>query len=85
MIVCSCNVLSDKDVTAAIAAGARRPSAVYAHKKCQADCGKCTRQICRLLKESGVEGITGCPPDLDGPETCAAAACVPSSPVASLP
>ncbi|QCE33795.1 hypothetical protein FAI41_05315 [Acetobacteraceae bacterium] len=51
MIICSCNLISDKDVFAAISAGACRPSQIYAHKKCKADCGGCTKQICRLLKE----------------------------------
>jgi bacterioferritin-associated ferredoxin len=57
MIVCSCNVFSDAQVRAVIAAGAERPrmSAVYASLGCAAQCGRCARTIKSLLDES-----TGC-------------------------
>ncbi|QDH13575.1 hypothetical protein E3E12_04490 [Formicincola oecophyllae] len=50
MIVCSCNALSERDVKSAIKAGASRPTQVYAHSQCSAQCGRCASHICKLLK-----------------------------------
>ncbi len=52
MYVCHCNGLTDKAIKAAIAAGAERPSEVYAGCGCQAQCGACTRTIVGLLRET---------------------------------
>jgi bacterioferritin-associated ferredoxin len=56
MIVCSCNVLSDHDVRAAVSApGALPPrtaSQVYGCLGCSAECGRCARTIRKILDEA---------------------------------
>jgi bacterioferritin-associated ferredoxin len=53
MIVCSCNVLSDKDVRTAIESDApRSTSQVYGCLGCSAQCGRCARTIRRLMDEA---------------------------------
>ena len=53
MIVCSCNVFSDTQIRAAIAASTERPrmSRVYASLGCAARCGGCARTIKAILDE----------------------------------
>ncbi|MBM3640682.1 MAG: (2Fe-2S)-binding protein, partial [Alphaproteobacteria bacterium] len=43
MIVCSCNVLSDRDVRDTLGPRSDRPSvaAVFRHMGCEAKCGRC--------------------------------------------
>ncbi len=62
MIVCSCNVFSDTQVRAAIAASTERPrmSRVYASLGCAAQCGSCVRTIKAILDESGCRPASGC-------------------------
>jgi bacterioferritin-associated ferredoxin len=58
MIVCSCNVLSDRDVRAALAAGVpRTPCQVYGCLACTPQCGRCARTIRRIIDEA--RGDTG--------------------------
>jgi bacterioferritin-associated ferredoxin len=56
MIVCSCNVLSDHDVRAAVSAAAdtlpRTPGQVYRCLGCSAECGRCARTIKKILDEA---------------------------------
>jgi len=61
MIVCSCNVFSDTQVRAAIAASTERPrmSRVYASLGCAARCGSCARTIKKLLDEANACTGTG--------------------------
>jgi len=67
MIVCSCNVLSDKDVRSAVQAEApRSTSQVYGCLGCSAQCGRCARTIRRIMDEAldaaaGVSACNGCP------------------------
>jgi bacterioferritin-associated ferredoxin len=53
MIVCSCNVLSDRDIRSAIAAD-RPPSPVrvYGCLGCSPQCGRCVRTIKRIMDEA---------------------------------
>jgi bacterioferritin-associated ferredoxin len=62
MIVCSCNVFSDTQVRAAIAASTERPrmSRVYASLGCAARCGSCVRTIKAILDESRCQSGCGC-------------------------
>lgn len=54
MIVCSCNVLSDRDVRAALADGMpRTPRQVYGCLACSPQCGRCARTIRRLIDDMG--------------------------------
>ncbi len=66
MIVCSCNVLSDKDVRSAVEAEApRSTSQVYGCLGCSAQCGRCARTIRKIMDEAldaaSVSACGGCP------------------------
>ncbi|MBO1359254.1 (2Fe-2S)-binding protein [Acetobacter sacchari] len=52
MFICSCNGLTDKDVQAAVVAGATRPTEIYAAKKCRAQCGNCVPGVVCLLRQA---------------------------------
>lgn len=56
MVICSCNVLTDKQVAAAIAAGADRPRDVYAACGCKAECGCCTATILAMVRDGAPGG-----------------------------
>lgn len=58
MYICLCNALTDKQVVAAVAAGADRPRDVYAACGCQPQCGRCTRTILDLVRE-GASATSG--------------------------
>ena len=72
MIVCSCNVLSDKDVRTAVTAEARPRSTgqVYGCLGCSAQCGRCARTIRKIMNEA----LAGCGADC----TCHPAPVVPA-------
>ncbi len=70
MIVCSCNVLSDCQIKAALEAPdapVRTPGQVYRCLGCSAQCGRCARTIRAIMDEAlGVAcaptaGCAGCP------------------------
>jgi bacterioferritin-associated ferredoxin len=68
MIVCSCNVLSDDDVRAAVSAAADAPRSareLYGCLGCSAECGRCARTIKRIMTEAlgacAAECRPGCP------------------------
>jgi bacterioferritin-associated ferredoxin len=53
MIICSCNVLSDRDVRSAVEAERTRSvSRIYGGLGCSAKCGCCARTIRRLMDET---------------------------------
>ena len=55
MIVCSCNVLSDDDVRAAVSTAADVPRTareVYGCLGCSAECGRCARTIKSIIDEA---------------------------------
>src|SRR5437868_14879236 len=54
MIVCSCNVLSDQDVRAALGPGEtpRTASQVYGCLGCNPQCGRCARTIRAITDEA---------------------------------
>jgi bacterioferritin-associated ferredoxin len=55
MIVCSCNVISDKQVFSVVAAAQHRAPAisqVYARLGCRAPCGRCVPAIKKLRDEA---------------------------------
>ncbi len=66
MIVCSCNVLSDKDVRKACQAQDRPRSTgqVYGCLGCSAQCGRCARTIRKIMDEALLGA--GCPPACGG-------------------
>ena len=68
MIVCSCNVLTDDDVRAAVIAAADLPRTarqVYGCLGCSAECGRCARTIKHIINDAlgacARECTTGCP------------------------
>ena len=55
MIVCSCNVFTDKDVRSTLANGEDAPRTcgeVYHCLGCSAQCGRCARTIRRIMDEA---------------------------------
>jgi bacterioferritin-associated ferredoxin len=55
MIVCSCNVFTDRDVRGTLAAGEgcpRTAGEVYHCLGCSAQCGRCARTIRRIMDEA---------------------------------
>jgi bacterioferritin-associated ferredoxin len=61
MIVCSCNVLSDHDVRAAVTAGPDTPRTakqVYGCLGCSAECGRCARTIKQIMSEALTGALT---------------------------
>jgi bacterioferritin-associated ferredoxin len=55
MIVCSCNVFTDRDVRATMTTGQdvpRTTGQVYHCLGCSAQCGRCARTIRRIMDEA---------------------------------
>jgi bacterioferritin-associated ferredoxin len=53
MIVCSCNVLTDRDVRGAVHSSAPRTTGqVYGCLGCSAQCGRCARSIRKIMDEA---------------------------------
>jgi bacterioferritin-associated ferredoxin len=55
MIVCSCNVFSDRDVRSALDNAPARPATanqVYGCLGCSPQCGRCARTIRRIMDEA---------------------------------
>ncbi|MGA0533505.1 (2Fe-2S)-binding protein [Hansschlegelia sp. KR7-227] len=73
MIVCSCNVLSDKQIRTAAAEGGaapRTPGQVHRCLGCSPQCGRCARTIRALLAD--IQGLTPSEPAACGacPAAC---------------
>jgi len=51
MIICSCNVLSDRDVRGVIKLSAHTVSQVYRQLGCSAQCGRCAHTIKKIVQE----------------------------------
>jgi bacterioferritin-associated ferredoxin len=63
MIICSCNMLSDRDVRRVVTgAGAQQLTAgqVYDCLHCGARCGRCARTIKRIMQEASARCEAGC-------------------------
>lgn len=62
MIVCSCNVLSDKDVRTACQAEQRPRTTgqVYGCLGCSAPCGRCARTIRKIMDEALMGAAQAC-------------------------
>ncbi|WP_122466153.1 MULTISPECIES: (2Fe-2S)-binding protein [Brevundimonas] len=52
MYVCNCNGLRQRDVAAAIEAGACRPRDVFARHQCAAQCAKCVCEMRQMIQDS---------------------------------
>jgi bacterioferritin-associated ferredoxin len=65
MIVCSCNVFSDRDVRAAVSASAPRTAGqVYGCLGCSPQCGRCARTIRQIMDEALAAPAACCAGDL---------------------
>jgi bacterioferritin-associated ferredoxin len=51
MYVCNCNGIREREVRAAIAAGARKPADVFKAQDTQPQCARCVCDIRRMLAE----------------------------------
>ncbi|MGR7997614.1 MULTISPECIES: (2Fe-2S)-binding protein [unclassified Xanthobacter] len=65
MIVCSCNVFSDRQVLDALAAsdGMRTPGEVYRCLGCSPQCGRCARTIRAIMDQAQARSCAGCAED----------------------
>lgn len=64
MIVCSCNVLSDRQIRNAVSdtqQAVRTAGQVYRCLGCSAQCGRCARTIRKLIDDVNAAGCGGCP------------------------
>ena len=52
LYVCNCNGIREREVRAAIDAGATRPADVFRHKGCQAQCAKCVCEMRQMIQDS---------------------------------
>jgi bacterioferritin-associated ferredoxin len=67
VIVCHCKVVSDRDVAAAIADGARTVRQICGASGAGTDCGGCVFSLKRLLCEHGaVLGAVSLVPEAEG-------------------
>jgi len=54
MIVCSCNVLSDRDIRNIAAGRVLTVARIYDGLGCRPQCGTCARTIRAIIRETGV-------------------------------
>lgn len=60
MIVCQCNILSDRAIRGAAAEPTtRRVAQVYACLGCKAECGRCVSTIVSIMRETQAEACQG--------------------------
>ena len=52
MYVCNCNGIRERDVRAAIQAGAARPSEVFKAADCSPRCARCVCDMRRMIDDS---------------------------------
>jgi len=57
VIVCHCSVVTDRDVSAAVDAGARSVAAVCRSTGAGRDCGSCVFSLKRLVREHGTTPV----------------------------
>lgn len=52
MYVCNCHGIREREVRAAIDAGARRPAEVFRARQCRPQCAKCVCDMRQMIDES---------------------------------
>ena len=52
MYVCNCNGIRERQVRAAIAAGASRPADVFKAHQCRPQCARCVCEMREMIQES---------------------------------
>jgi bacterioferritin-associated ferredoxin len=50
--VCNCNGIREREVRAAIAAGASRPAEIFKSRGCQPRCAKCVCEMREMIADS---------------------------------
>lgn len=55
MYICICNRITDRQVKAAVRAGAKGWKDVHAHHGCKPNCGKCQCEIIEAIAEHRVD------------------------------
>ncbi|WP_457798298.1 (2Fe-2S)-binding protein [Methylocystis sp. S23] len=62
MIVCSCNVLSDRDVRETLGSRPDRASvaSVFRNMGCEAKCGRCVRSIVAIVDQHSAARLDEC-------------------------
>jgi len=62
MILCSCNVLSDRDIRERLGEtpGQRSVGALFRQLGCEPKCGRCMRNIVAILEQQGSPQATEC-------------------------
>jgi bacterioferritin-associated ferredoxin len=76
MILCSCNMITDRDVRASAkpcGASAKRARDVFRHKGCLPNCGRCVRNIQGLCDREGAAGAESRSPETFQPALAMAA------------
>ncbi|MDO1559356.1 (2Fe-2S)-binding protein [Brevundimonas sp. 2R-24] len=51
MYVCNCNGIRERDVAAAVEAGAARPRDVFARTQCAPQCAKCVCEMRQMIQD----------------------------------
>ncbi len=51
MYVCNCNGIREREVRAAIEAGATTPAAVFRYRQCRPQCAKCVCDMRCMIQE----------------------------------
>ena len=57
MYICNCNGITERQVRAAVQAGAGRWKDVHAHYDCAPQCGKCQREMIDAIAEYSTDGL----------------------------
>jgi bacterioferritin-associated ferredoxin len=52
LYVCNCNGIRERQVRAAIEAGATRPAEIFRAHQCQAKCAKCVCEMRQMIDET---------------------------------
>jgi bacterioferritin-associated ferredoxin len=52
LYVCNCNGIRDREVRAAVAAGAQKPVEIFRHCQAAVQCAKCVCDMRRLIQET---------------------------------
>jgi bacterioferritin-associated ferredoxin len=62
MIVCSCNVISDRDVRETLGSRPDKPSvaSVFRNMGCEAKCGRCVRSIVAIVDQHAGSALDEC-------------------------
>jgi bacterioferritin-associated ferredoxin len=76
VIVCSCNVLSDRAVRRAVddpASSVARVSCLFDRLGCRPQCGRCAPTLRRLIRETTANDAAACAAAIDDVSNCDAA------------